>query len=264
LRKEADLAGVRLRAGEISESDRSQIEITAERFELDARTAESAAAQARVALEVVIGVARPRGDVALSDRLETLSAAPAPPVTSPSGANRPDVVAAAEELQKAEADLGLQKANRVPDPTALAQYEHQPPDTPNTVGFGLSFPLPIWNRNRGSILAAEAAREQARLALLKIQAQAAADIASARYFYESATNRWRNYRDSVRPKSEQIRKTLAYAYEKGGASLLDLLIAERNDNDVRLAAAQAASDTVVAIATLKAATMEIQPSQLRK
>jgi len=263
LRKEAELAGVRLKAGEISESDRSQFEITAERFELDARAAESAAAQARVALEVVLGFARPRGDVGLSDRLETLCATPAPSVASPSGANRPDVVAAAEELQKAEADLGLQKANRVPDPTALAQYEHQPPDTPNTVGFGLSFPLPIWNRNRGNILAAEAAREHARLALLKIQAQAAADVASARYSYESATNRWRNYRDSVRPKSEQIRKTLAYAYEKGGASLLDLLIAERNDNDVRLAAAQAASDTAIAIATLKAAVFEVESSQLR-
>jgi outer membrane protein TolC len=54
---------------------------------------------------------------------------------------------------------------------------------------------------------------------------------------------------------------VAYAYEKGGTSLLDLLVAERNDNDVRLALAQAASDMTLAAATLKAATMTIQPSQ---
>jgi len=35
------------------------------------------------------------------------------------------------------------------------------------------------------------------------------------------------------------------------------LVAERNDNDVRLAAAQAASDLAVASAALKAATMTV-------
>jgi hypothetical protein len=43
-----------------------------------------------------------------------------------------------------------------------------------------------------------------------------------------------------------------------------MLVAERDNNDVRLAANQAASDTAIAIATLKAATQEIQPSQLKK
>ena len=47
---------------------------------------------------------------------------------------------------------------------------------------------------------------------------------------------------------------MAYSYQKGGASLLDLLVAQRNDNDVRLALAQAASDAALALAALKAAT----------
>jgi cobalt-zinc-cadmium efflux system outer membrane protein len=157
----------------------------------------------------------------------------------------------------------LQKANRIPDPTVLAQYEHQPPDTVNSAGFGVSFPLPLWNRNRGNILAAEAARDQARLAYEKAQAQAAADIAMARFAFDNASNRWASIRDSIRPKSEQIRATMAYAYEKGGASLLDLLVAERNDNDVRLGLAQAASDTAMAAAALKAATWGIQGPEIR-
>jgi len=75
LRQEARIAEVRLRAGEISTADKSQIEIIAERFELDAQAAESAAAQARVALEVLLGMPQPKGEIILSDRLETLSAA---------------------------------------------------------------------------------------------------------------------------------------------------------------------------------------------
>jgi len=263
LRQEAQLAEVRQKAGEISASDRSQIEINAERFELDARAAESAAAQARVALEVLLGVPQPKGEVVLQDRLEALAASLPLPKTDSSIIWRPDVLAAEAALNRSQADVRLQKANRIPDPTVLAQYEHEPPDNPNTIGLGVSFPLPLWNHNRGNILAAEAAKEQARLAFEKTKAQAVADIATARLAYEDASKRWEQYRESIRPKSEQIRKTIAYAYQKGGASLLDLLNAERTDNDVRLAAAQAASDIVATASALNAATMQLQPSQLK-
>jgi outer membrane protein, heavy metal efflux system len=204
-------------------------------------------------------VAHPKGGVTLSDRLETLCA-PVPPADMDTTADaRPDVVAAEAALRKAEADLRLQKAYRIPDPTIMAQYEHQPPDTPQTMGFGVSFPLPIWNQNRGNILATQAARDQARIAYDKTRAQAVADIAVAQLAYDDAAKRWRRYRESIRPKSEQIRKTMAFAYAQGGASLLDLLSAERDDNDVRIAAAQAAADTAATAAVLKSAlvTMEV-------
>jgi cobalt-zinc-cadmium efflux system outer membrane protein len=112
----------------------------------------------------------------------------------------------------------------------------------------------LWNRNRGAIQVAEASREQARTQMDKVSAQIAADIATARLNHDNAMLHWRNYRDELRPKSEHIRQAVAFAYEKGGASLLDLLSAERDDNNVRLATAQAANDAVVAAATLKAAT----------
>jgi cobalt-zinc-cadmium efflux system outer membrane protein len=264
LRQEAALAEVRFKAGEISSSDKSQIEIGAERFELDARAAEAGAAQARVALEVLLGVPRPGTNCVLAERLETLAGSTELGNTNSAGTWRPDVVAAQTAWRKTEADLRLQKAYRVPDPTVLAQYEHEPPEAMNSTGFGVSLPLPLWNRNRGNILSAQAACEQARLAFEKAQAQAVAEIATALLAYDDALRRWTQYRQSIRPKSEQVRKTKSYAYERGGASLLDMLVAERDDNDVRLAASQSAGDTALAIATLKAATMEIQPSQVMK
>ncbi len=253
LRQEARIAEFRFRAGEISSSDKDQIDITAEKLELEAKTAESAAAQARVALETLLGTPNPRGAIVLNDRLETLAAGPAVEPSPVAAVCRPDVVAAEAALRKTESELRLQKANRIPDPTVLFMYEHEPPDQPDTVGLGLSFPLPLWNRNTGNLRAAEAARDQARLALQKAEAQAAADIATASLAYEDARKRWRSYRDAIQPKSENIRKTIAFAYEKGGVSLLDLLVAERNDNEVRLAATQAAADTILAAAALEAA-----------
>ena len=130
------------------------------------------------------------------------------------------------------------------------------------MGFGVSFPLPLWNRNRGNIQAAEAAVEQAALQAGKIRAQVVADIATAELAYHDAAGRLRRYEDEIRVRSAQVRESIAFAYQKGGASLVDLLTAERDDNDVRLAAAQAMSDTAGAAADLLAARNVLSETEL--
>jgi cobalt-zinc-cadmium efflux system outer membrane protein len=267
LRKEADIAAARLHAGDISEADKSQIEIAAAQLELQARTAESTATAARIALEVLLGNADPRGIWAPGDTLNSLAVVSAPAGESRPGALRPDLAAAAADLKKAHADLRLQKALRVPDPTVSLGVEHEPPGggpPVDTFNLGLSFPLPLWNRNGGNIEAARATEEQFRLAVGKVQAQVAADIASAGDEYDEARARWLRYRDELAPQSAKVRETVAFAYEKGGASLVDLLQAERTDNDVRLAAAQAMSDTAGARADLEAAEAVLTPADLKR
>jgi len=253
LRKEADIAVARLKAGDISLADKSQIEMAADRLELDAKSAEAAAAAAKIALQVLVGARDPRAEWEPADSLETLASGTGA-IREPAEAPvRPDFQAAEAAAQQARADLRLQKAMRVPDPTVLLQYEHEPPDQVNTVGVGVSFPLPLWNHNRGNIEAARARADQAALKMEQTRVQAAAEIASANISYRAALEKWQRQRDVIVPKSDKIRETVSFAYEKGGASLLDLLSAQRNDNDVRVAAAQAAADAANAAATLKTA-----------
>ena len=163
---------------------------------------------------------------------------------------RPDLVAAQAALRKAESDWRLQKAMRIPDPTWLVQYEHNPPDQPNTVGFGVSLPLPIWNQNGGNIQAAAAVRDQAATQVGKVETQVASDISTAEVAYHEASTRWHKYDKEIQPRSAEVLKTVSYAYQKGGAALLDLLEAERSDNDVRVTTAQAMADSATAAATL--------------
>jgi cobalt-zinc-cadmium efflux system outer membrane protein len=267
LRKEADIAEARLHAGDISEADQSQIEIAAAQLELQARTAESTATAARIALEVLLGNADPRGIWAPGDSLDSLAVVSAPAGGLQPGALRPDLAAAEADLKKAHADLRLQKALRVPDPTISLGVEHEPPGggpPVDTFNLGLSFPLPLWNQNRGNIEAARANEEQFRIAAGKVQAQVAADIASAEDEYDEARARWLRYRDQLAPRSAKVRETIAFAYEKGGASLVDLLEAERTDNDVRLATVQAMSDTAGARADLEAARAVLTPEELKR
>ena len=253
LRQEAKIAGARQNAGDLSVADQSQIEIAADRLELDAASAELAAHQARVALEVLLGEKTPAGTITLNDDLESLAQTSVDAPDAAAAFTRPDVLAAEAARAKAEADWRLQKAVRIPDPTFLAQYEHEPPDQPQTVGFGISFPLPLWNRNSANVAAANAAREQAEAQAAKAAALAMADIVNARAAQHTSYERWLRYRDELAPKSSKVRASVAFAYEKGGAALLDLLAAQRNDNDVRLATVQAAADAANAAASLRAA-----------
>ncbi len=258
LRREAGIAETRYKAGDISRADRDQIVISADRLELDASRAESDAHAARIQLEVLLGTPEAKGDLALGGSLteltrETMARVRGPSSASVDIAERPDVRAAAAAVKKADADLRLQKAQRVPDPTFLVQYEREPPDKNDTVGFGVSFPLPLWNWNRGNIAAAAATRTQAEGHVLQARANAFAEIATAQHELNTATERSQRYSTQIVPHSAAITETVRFAYQKGGASLLDLLTAERNDNDVRLAAATAEADAANAAASLQTA-----------
>jgi len=258
LRHEADIAAVRLQAGDISTADKSQIEILADRFELDALSAEADALQKRISVENLIGRPLPTGHWVAADTLEGLVEPRVEDSDLRNIPRRPDLIEAEATLQKTEADLRLQKALRIPDLTLVGMYEHNPPTGDQTIGLGLSFPLPLWNQNRGAIEAAAAARTQAAVQVDKISGQIAADISSARAAFQEAATRHENYVRIIRPKSAQIVKTITYAYEKGGTSLLDLLTAQRADNEVRLAAVQAAADLAITQAALKAALTGIE------
>lgn len=257
LRHEREIAQVRLQAGDISDSDEKQIENNADVFELQATSAEAIAAQSRIALEILLGVEKPGGNWTPMDSLAQMSFSAPPIIEAKTNSMRADVLAAEADLKQSKSDLQLQQAMRIPDPTFSILAEHNPPGggpPEDTVGVGISFPLPLWNWNRGEIKSARAAVEKSSLALAKVRAQWAADIANAQSEFHEANGRLARYQNQILPKSQQVRESVAFAYEKGGASLVDLLQAERADNDARLATAQALADAASAAADFKAAT----------
>jgi cobalt-zinc-cadmium efflux system outer membrane protein len=256
MRREAEIGEARFKAGDLSDADLKQILIAVEQFELQAKAAEAAAVQARISVEILMGVTQPKGNWSPADNLEQMDVVAAPVLAAKPGAERPDVLAAETDLRGAQAQLKLQKAIRIPDPTFSVGYEHNPPGggpPVDTLNVGVSFPLPLWNQNGGNIRAAKAAVDQSALTLAKIKAQAVSDLANAEVAYQEASKRLERYQGEIRPQSTKVRESVAFAFEKGGASLVDLLEAERTDNDVRIATAQAMSDTASAVADLMAA-----------
>jgi len=253
LRREASIAEHRYKAGDLSRSDRARIEIAAEQDELAAASQVATAKAAVVALENLVGSPKPDGTTELSDALGKVALAPGPGVQETEVLKRPDIAAAEAAVDQAEANVRLARHQRVPDVTVSLQFERNPPAQPDTVGLGLSLPLPVWNQYKGEILGAMAARSQALAHLDRVRVQAAADVAAARVAYEEAAGRAKKYSASLVPKSAEATESVAYAYEKGGAALIDLLDARRTDNDIRIAAVQAQADAATALVGLEGA-----------
>ena len=266
MKHEADIAQSRFSAGDLSDSDLKQIQISAEQFELQETAANAAAIQARIQVEILMGVHEPRGNWTPADRLEQMDAVVPPLPEATAGAARPDVLAAEADLRGGQFNLKLQRAMRIPDPTVSIQYEHNPvppgPPPDDTYGIGVSFPLPLWNLNGGNIKAAQAAVDQDELALGKVKTQNASDVANAQVEYREAYDRLQRYQTLIVPQSARSRAAVSFAFEKGAASLVDLLEAERTDNTVRMSMAQAQSDTASAAADVIAAQNVLSQSEL--
>lgn len=261
LRKEANIGRDRLKLGDLSVSDEDQILIAADRLELDANVAANNATAARIQLQTLLGVSDPDGGVTLTDNLSGLSSKTDGFTVD---GERPDVIVARELVQKAAHDLKLAKAQRIPDPTISLQFEREAPDNLHSIGVAVSFMLPLFNQNKGAIHSAEGVLDQAQAILVKTHTQVNSDITTAVAAYKEASARLVRYEKEIKPKARQVRDSITFAYEKGGASLLDLLAAQRSDNDIRAAAAQAAADRAAALAALAAARNQPFPTNKPK
>jgi len=149
---------------------------------------------------------------------------------------RPDLRAKRLTVSQREADLDLARAYRVPDVTVGAGYAVQGsrgPDNSNQMALSLGLPLPLFNRNQGGIMQAEAAVQTAEADLLKTlnQVENQVDIA-----YRNLIQSRRLVEAFLEGVLDDARSTLTIverAYERGGATLLDLLDAARTSRTIQ-------------------------------
>lgn len=78
------------------------------------------------------------------------------------GENRADIKKAKLQTKYFEKDLAYEKAQRVPDVTISGSYDRFGGVWKDFVGFGISFDIPVLNRNQGAIKAARISRDQSQ------------------------------------------------------------------------------------------------------
>jgi cobalt-zinc-cadmium efflux system outer membrane protein len=222
----------RLRAerGDISELDLLRIQVQRFAFERDAADARLALKAAKIALRAAAGPDQIAenfdvvGDLVFKDVAFTQAE-----LYRRALAKRPDLRAAEAAREKAQADVRLARANAWWDVTPQIEYQRIGPD--NTIGFGISLPIRIFDRNQGEIARTRAEARRVEAARDAVAVQALSEVDTALAALRTEGEKLTALRDTYLPKAQQARDTVEYAYRRGGVSLLDYLDAQRTYRD---------------------------------
>lgn len=144
---------------------------------------------------------------------------------------RPDVRAAAREIDAANERLALERARAKPDISPFAGYKRIGHD--NTLLFGVNVPLKVRDRNQAAIARAEVDVKSAQARLQVARNHALAEVEAAYEALQTALEQVQMFqRELLREADESSTITLA-AYEEGGTELLPVLEAQRTRAEIR-------------------------------
>jgi cobalt-zinc-cadmium efflux system outer membrane protein len=229
----------RFDAGDIAQIDFDRLELQRVQYESDAQTAEVNLRTAKIQLLTLLNDRTPieqfdvSGPFDFNDQL--LSRDEFRKIALDT---RPDLKAAIEAVDKAQSDHRLAVADGSTDPTLSAWYTHNSsnnnPFGVNTLGVSVSIPLRIFDRNQGEKLRTQL--DITRNERLRDAAEAGvlSDVDSGYATLESNLILLRPYKAKYLQQSIRVRDTVVFAYQHGGASLLDFLNAQSEYRTVQL------------------------------
>jgi cobalt-zinc-cadmium efflux system outer membrane protein len=232
-----DVNRQRLQAGDIARVDLTRLELQRAQFQSDLENARVSLRTAKIQLMSMANIRQPLDSFDVAGEFDFKE----------SGLNleelhrtalelRPDLKSSLTAIDKAKTDNRLAWANGSTDPTIGLEYQRTPADPTgnNTMGFNISIPLRIFDRNQGEkartaleISRAERVREGILLGIYR-------DVDSAFEALESVRILLRSYRDQYLKQAVEARDSVSFAYSNGGASLLDFLDAQKSYRDIQL------------------------------
>jgi cobalt-zinc-cadmium efflux system outer membrane protein len=257
-----DINERRFAAGDVPQVAVVQSRVEARQFDADVLAASGELRAADATLLQLLGASgAASGELALAGDLRAVaqrldSALPGDAVES-----RADVRAALTRVEQAARQVRLEEANRVPDVSLGVGWQHNfpvggPAGVPaaDTVGASLTVPLPFSRVYRGALDAARAAHRQAESQLEAVRARARSELAQALARWEAAADRFRLYEAGTLADSDAVLEKTLYNYQRGGATLVEYLVAQRTSADVHVAYYDALNDRAHGLSAVELAS----------
>ncbi len=150
---------------------------------------------------------------------------------SPSPARRgseasPDIALVEAMRERAGAQVEIERAKRVPDPSVRAGFRQIGSIDESAFVVGVSVPLPIWNRNSGAIAAARANQRRAEFDVAARERELMREVAYLASQVGAVRAEITAYADRIIPASERALDQSLRAYAQGGLSYIEVLEAQ--------------------------------------
>jgi cobalt-zinc-cadmium efflux system outer membrane protein len=198
--------------------------------------AKSGLTQAVASLMYLLGVREAPPTIELTSGIE---AAPVPELDGATAAslnalalrNRTDLQIAQANFEQSRLMMQQAKRARVPDIAVSLSYSEQcrssSCSSQPTFGLGLSGNLPVLYQQQGEIERAESSARAAERALDKARAQVLSDVTQAWAGYLAAKSQVERMNDGLLAQAKHSRDLAQLMYQKGAASLIDFMDAQR-------------------------------------
>jgi outer membrane protein, heavy metal efflux system len=224
----------RYKAGGIAKVDLSRLELQRIQYLSDLQTAEVNLRTAKIQLLALLNDRTPVDQFDVTGPFDFVSQMPPlDDVRQMAQDARPDLRAAIQSVEKAKTDHRLAVANGSTDPTFGFDGGRNPP-IDQYIGFNVSIPLRIFDRNQGEKLRTQLDIDRNTRLVDAARAQVFSDVDSAYATVNSTAVLLKPYKDQYLQQALDVRDTIAFSYQHGAASLLDFLNAQADYRSVQV------------------------------
>lgn len=252
----------RFKAAEVSELDVNTVQLDLQRLSQERAVLQSQRQSLLISLNTLIG--RPAAAALLiNESLPETEALPSrEQLQAQALLSRPDLRGAQLGADRAQAEKALAKAQRWEDWSVglgldqdkLAIEGAPPQSSSRAVGFSLSIPLPLFNRNQGQIAEAEASADQAKAHIDALRLGIAGEIASAHAEASNLQQLVNQYRQSLIPVSQRNVQLAQNGYGQGLVSVIEVVQAQRQLADLNAAYLNTLDQFLQALVRLRTAS----------
>ena len=238
-----DISRARFKAGDLAQIDLDRIELLRVQYESELQNAIVNLRTAKIQLLQMLNDRTPvdqfdvTGLFDFSDALQPLGS-----YRDAAVAARPDLQAALQTVQQSVTNHKLAWANGSTDPTFGGWFTNNSstnnPNGPETIGASVSIPLRIFDKNQGEKKRTQIDIDRSQQASEATRAQVFSDVDTAYELVRSNVELLKPYKAKYNDQALRVRDTVTFAYEHGGASLMDFLNAQSDYRQVQLAYAQ--------------------------
>ncbi len=253
-----DISQASFKAGAIGQIDLDRIELQRVQYESEIEIAIVNLRTAKIQLLQMMDDRTPvdqfdvTGTFDFSDNLQPLET-----YRDAALAARPDLQAALQTIQQSDTNHKLAISNGSTDPTFAAWYTYNASTNntngPQTLGLSVSIPLRIFDKNQGEKKRTLIDIDRAQQASEATRAQVFSDVDTAYELVRSNVALLKPYKEKYNDQALRVRDTVTFAYQHGGASLMDFLNAQSDYRQVQLAYAQLLGSYLTAVGQLNLA-----------
>ncbi len=219
-------ASRRVAAGKVSPVEETKARVAEGGVRVELTQARSELALARKRLAATWGNPMPRFE-RVEGQVETLPSLPALADLIARLSNAPSLLRARIEIDRRQALADVERSRRIPDVTVSLGAQRNEELGLNQAIFGMSMPIPVFDRNQGNLLEALRRTDKVRDELTATEVRLGGELAQAHERLNAARQEVELLQKEILPGAQSAFDAATQGFELGKFNFLDVLDAQR-------------------------------------